>query len=254
MNTVVLKFGGTSLSSYERRLLAFKKVENVIDKGSFPVVVVSAIGRKGDPYATDTLIDFIKAQYNSPKPRDMDLLLSCGEIISSVLFSTLLNANGYKSAALTGWQAGIITDSNYGEAKVLKIKTEYILQCIRNNVIPVITGFQGINENGEITTLGRGGSDTTASLIGGALNAKAIEIFTDVDGVMTADPKVEKNAKVINSLSYNEVYKIAKLGANVLTPDSIKIAEKNEIPLYVKNTLSDCQGTLISKGDVDNFI
>jgi aspartate kinase len=246
MNVVVLKFGGTSLSSPDRRKLAVNKIENAIKSGRFPVVVVSAIGRSGDPYATDTLINFVRSKCGEINNRDLDLLLSCGEIISSVFLSDMLNNIGHKSAALTGWQAGIITNSNFGNAEIIRVETKYIMNCIENRIIPVVAGFQGMNESGEITTLGRGGSDITASVIGEALDAVAVEIYTDVDGVMTADPKISNNAKFIARISYNEMYKMAELGAKVLHPDSVKIAARCEIPLYVKNTLSDSPGTLIT--------
>jgi len=250
MDIVILKFGGTSVSSEERRNLVISKIEATIKKGYFPVVVVSAIGRGDDPYATDTLIKFLKGNHcdgnGKVNNRDLDLLLSCGEIISSVLLSDLLNSLGYKSVALTGWQAGIITDSNFGNAKILKVDTKYLLNCIKEYKIPIIAGFQGINEVGEVTTLGRGGSDITASVIGEALHAKSIVIYTDVDGVMTEDPKTSKDAKVISQISYYEMYIMADQGAKVLHPNSVKIAARCEIPLYVKNTLSNCPGTLVS--------
>jgi aspartate kinase len=246
MNIVVLKFGGTSLSTLQRRKLALRKIENTIKSGCFPVVVVSAIGRRGDPYATDTLIHFVKSKYGEINNRDLDLLLSCGEIISSVFLSDMLNQIGHKSAALTGWQAGIITNSNFGNAEIIRVETKYIMNCIESNTIPVVAGFQGMNESGEITTLGRGGSDITASIIGEALNASAVEIYTDVDGVMTADPKVSKDAEIISRISYLEMYHMAEHGAKVLHPASVRIAARCEIPLYVKNTLSDSPGTLIT--------
>ncbi|MDF2590813.1 MAG: aspartate kinase [Clostridia bacterium] len=249
MKILVQKFGGTSVATQERREMIVDKVETALNNGFFPVVVVSAIGRNGDPYATDTLINIAKAVGFETDPREMDLLMACGEIISSVVMVNTLKKRGHESVALTGAQAGIITDDNFGDAEVLRVDTQYIQKYIDKNIIPVITGFQGANERGEITTLGRGGSDVSGSIIGEALNAEAVEIYTDVEGVMTADPRIVPDARVMNTIFYNEVFQMAEYGSNVIHPRAVEVAMRSNIPLIIKNTMSNSEGTLITNYD-----
>jgi aspartate kinase len=249
MKILVQKFGGTSVATQERREMIVDKVETALKNGYFPVVVVSAIGRNGDPYATDTLINMAKAVGCETNPREMDLLMACGEIISSVVMVNTLKKRGHESVALTGAQAGIITDDNFGDAEVLRVDTQNLQKYIERNIIPVITGFQGVNEKGDITTLGRGGSDVSGSIIGEALNAEAVEIYTDVEGVMTADPRIVPDARVMNTIFYNEVFQMAEYGANVIHPRAVEVAMRSNIPLLIKNTMSDSQGTLITNCD-----
>jgi len=249
MKILVQKFGGTSVATQERREMIVDKVEAALKNGYFPVVVVSAIGRSGDPYATDTLINMAKSVGIETNPREMDLLMACGEIISSVVMANTLKKRGYECAALTGAQAGIITDDNFGDAEVLRVDTQKIYKYIENNIIPVITGFQGVNENGDITTLGRGGSDVSGSIIGEALNAEAVEIYTDVEGVMTADPRIVPDARVMKTIYYNEVFQMAEYGANVIHPRAVEVAMRSNIPLVIRNTMSNSPGTLITNYD-----
>jgi aspartate kinase len=249
MKILVQKFGGTSVATKETREMIVDKVETALNNGYFPVVVVSAIGRNGDPYATDTLINTAKAVGCETSPREMDLIMACGEIISSVVMVNTLKKRGHESVALTGAQAGIITDDNFGDAEVLRVDTQNILRYIDKNIIPVITGFQGVNERGEITTLGRGGSDVSGSIIGEALNAEAVEIYTDVEGVMTADPRIVADARVMNTIFYNEVFQMAEYGSNVIHPRAVEVAMRCNIPLIIKNTMSNSQGTLITNYD-----
>ena len=169
MKVIIQKFGGTSVATNENRSLAVEKVIKAKEQGYFPVVVVSAMGRKGEPYATDTLIHFANRMEKNVSRRNLDLLISCGETISAVVMATALNARGIDSVALTGEQAGIITDNNYGDASVLRVETNRIYRHIERGRVPVITGFQGVTEYGDITTLGRGGSDITAAVLGQAL-------------------------------------------------------------------------------------
>ncbi|KUO72674.1 MAG: aspartate kinase [Clostridia bacterium BRH_c25] len=246
MRIIVQKFGGTSVSTKERRSLAADKIESCISRGCFPVVVVSAIGRNGDPYATDTLIEFSHSSGTNAQPRELDLLMSCGEIISCVVLSNTLKARGLNSAVLTGGQAGIITDDNFGDASVLRVDSTSILNYIRNGIIPIITGFQGITEKGDITTLGRGGGDVTGAILGEALEAEAVEVYTDVDGVMTADPVLVPNARVMDILLYDDVYWMAEYGAKVIHKKAVQIAMRSNIPLIIKNTMTDSPGTLIT--------
>lgn len=246
MKILIQKFGGTSVSTEERRDLVVEKIKKAREEGYSPVVVVSAMGRKGQPYATDTLLSLVSQEFRNSNPLAADLLMSCGEIISTVIMCDDLKENGIAAVPLTGGQAGIITDNKYNNASIVKVNPERILNLINEDKVPVIAGFQGISEGGYITTLGRGGSDTTASIMGAALNAEEIQIYTDVDGIMTADPRIVADASLIDEISYNEVFQLADEGAKVIHPRAVEIAMKANIPLVIKNTLSDCRGTVIS--------
>ncbi|WP_238915522.1 aspartate kinase [Clostridium sp. YIM B02555] len=246
MKIVVQKFGGTSVSTEDNRKKVVEKVEGAIKKGYSPVVVVSAMGRKGEPYATDTLLSLIDDKFKNTNKLAQDLLMCCGEIISSVVMSKELFNSGIDAIPLTGGQAGIFTDSNFTDADCIETTPKKILDLVSQGRVPVITGFQGITENGYFTTLGRGGSDTTASILGVALKAAAIEIYTDVDGIMTADPRVVKNANLIDVISYNEVFQLADKGATVIHPKAVEIAMEGNIPIFIKNTMNSCKGTLIN--------
>mgnify|MGYP000571469104 CR=1 FL=1 len=246
MRIVVQKFGGTSVATPSARELVVKHVLNKINEGYKTVVVVSAMGRMGDPYATDTLLSLLNGR--KMEARERDLLISCGEIISASVMAALFADKGYKAKAFTGFQAGIITDNNFGNAKILDIKPEKILQALQEGIIPVVAGFQGYTEDLEITTLGRGGSDTTAVALGAALKAECVEIFTDVEGIMTADPKLVNNAKMLDEVNYREVTEMAYNGAKVIHPRAVELAMQHNIPLRVRSTFSDNQGTLIKLG------
>lgn len=245
MNIVIQKFGGTSVATPETRMQVVEKIIQTCKEGNQPVVVVSAMGRLGAPYATDTLLQFIKDDAGNIKPRELDVLLSCGELISAVMMATLLENHGYPAVALTGGQGGIVTDSLYGQADLIEGRPDKILSYIEQGRIPVVAGFQGITIDGEITTLGRGGSDTTAAMLGSILGATRIEIFTDVDGIMTADPRVCNKASIINELTYNEVFQMADSGAKVIHPRAVEYAMRANIPLMIKNTFTDAEGTSI---------
>lgn len=244
MKIVIQKFGGTSVSSIDSRNNIVKKIKEAKDKGKNPVVVVSAMGRKGQPYATDTLIGMLN-EYKSA-PRNLDLIMACGEIISSVIVATHLKSEGWDTTPLTGGQAGIITDNHFGNANIKNVDTKLLLNIIKEGKVPVVAGFQGITEQGDFTTLGRGGSDVTASILGEALQADSIEIYTDVDGVMTADPRLVSSAKVLSAIDYNEVFQLAEYGAKVIHPRAIEVSMRCNIPLYIKNTNTDSPGTLIT--------
>ncbi|MBU5590658.1 aspartate kinase [Clostridium sp. MSJ-4] len=246
MKILVQKFGGTSVSTVDRRKLVIEKVVKAKKQGYSPVIVVSAMGRKGDPYATDTLLSLIRDGFKEDNPLATDLLMSCGEIISSVVMCDEFYKHGLKALPLTGGQAGIVTNENYNDASVVRVKPERILELLKEDIIPVVTGFQGYNEKGHFTTLGRGGSDVTASLLGVALNSEEIDIYTDVDGIMTADPRIVIEPNLIHAISYNEVFQLAEQGAKVIHPRAIEIAMEGNIPIKIKNTLSDSEGTLIN--------
>ncbi|MEF9951215.1 MAG: aspartate kinase [Clostridium sp.] len=251
MNILVQKFGGTSVATPETRELVAAKIEKASKDGFLPVVVVSAIGRKGDPYATDTLLSLVNIK-ESTSPQEKDLLMCCGEIISAVVLADTLNKKGLRTRVLTGGQAGIITDNNFGNAEILKVDPVKVYDLLLAGIIPIITGFQGITNNNEFTTIGRGGSDTSATVLGEALKATAIEIYTDVDGIMTADPRIVDDAKIIDSISYSEIFQLADHGAKVIHPRAVSYAMRGNIPVYIKNTMSDASGTIISSKEEIN--
>ena len=253
MKIIIQKFGGTSVSTEERRSKVIEKVKAAIKDGYSPVVVVSAIGRIGEPYATDTLLSLIGEKFKNVNRLAKDLLMCCGETISAVVMSNDLYNAGIDAVPMTGGQAGILTDNNFADADCIDVNPKKVLDLVSQGRIPVITGFQGITENGYLTTLGRGGSDTSASLLGVALEASAIEIYTDVDGIMTADPRIVEEASLIDVISYNEVFQLADQGANVIHPKAVELAMQANIPLFIKNTMSNSKGTLINNlGDKGN--
>lgn len=256
MKIIVQKFGGTSVATQQRRDMVVDKVINAIENGYKPVVVVSAIGRKGDAYATDTLLSLINSKDAKINKREIDLLMCCGEIISAVVMSETFAIRGYKTKVFTGGNAGILTDNNFGNANIVKVDPKTILATLEENIIPIVTGFQGMTEEGDFTTLGRGGSDVTGAVLGEALKAECIEIYTDVDGIMTADPRIVPEARVINKISYNEVFQLADQGAKVIHPRAVEYAMKGNVPLIIKNTMSDAPGTIIasSKENKNNII
>lgn len=189
MKIIVQKFGGTSVATPQTRQLVVKKVKEAVDGGYAPIVVVSAMGRRGDPYATDTLIEMLRSVNPDPDVHELDLMMACGEIISSTVMASTLQKEGFKAKALTGGQAGMVTDGNFGNAKIKTVRPKTLKTLVEQGIIPVICGFQGVTDmDGSITTLGRGGSDTSAAAFGVAVDAEKVEIYTDVDGVMTADP------------------------------------------------------------------
>ncbi|MFZ7119765.1 MAG: aspartate kinase [Eubacteriaceae bacterium] len=246
MNIIVQKYGGTSVNTIYSRNKIIENLQCAIKNGYNCVIVVSAMGRKGEPYATDSLLKLIPSDYHNT--REMDMLITCGEIISSVVISSHLKKFGFDTIPMTGGQAGIITDDNFGNSNIIKVENTRIAELLKSNKIPVVAGFQGITSHGEITTIGRGGSDVTAVLLGISLNAKHVEIFTDVDGIMTADPKVVPTAKLINQIDYNEVFQLAEYGAKIIHPRAVELAMNNNMPIMVYNTTkyTDKSGTLIN--------
>lgn len=246
MRIIVQKFGGTSVASPEVRELVLRKIEKAREQGFQPVVVVSAMGRQGAPYATDTLIGIARSACKQIAARELDQMMCCGEIISAVIMAGTLQAAGLDAVMLTGGNAGIITDDQFTDARIVNCDPARIISCLKQGKVPVICGFQGITEDGDFTTLGRGGSDTSASALGAALQADMIEIYTDVEGIMTADPRIVDNAKILDCISYSEVCQLAHQGAKVIHPRAVEIAMQKNIPLVVKSTFSDAPGTLIT--------
>jgi aspartate kinase len=248
-NIVVQKFGGTSVATEEVRKKVIEKIIKAKKKGKLPVVVVSAMGRTGDPYATDTLLNLLNKDGNTQNSKEQDLIMACGEIISSTVLCSTLKSRGYDAEVLTGGQAGIITNSRFGDADILTVKPKRIIEVLEAGKIPVIAGFQGMTEDGDITTLGRGGSDTSAVIIGEAIKAKGIEIYKDVDGIMTADPKLVPNARVIPKITYTEIFQMADSGAKVIHSRAVEVAMRANIPLIIKNTFNDSKGSIICNSD-----
>lgn len=249
----VQKFGGTSLDSDEHRRAAARQIIDARERGDFPVVVVSAIGRAGAPYATDTLREQLRRVDPSvtPNPREMDTIMACGEAISASVMAVTLQSLGYPAVAMSGAQAGFITDGEHSNARIRRVEPRAVLTAVEAGEIPVVCGFQGVAETpgghglGPVTTLGRGGSDTTAAALGAALEASAVEIYTDVDGVKTADPDMVPHARTLETCTYAELAEMTHLGAKVVHPRASEIAMDYGIPLWVKSTFSDAPGTRI---------
>jgi len=249
MSIEIFKFGGTSLKDKRSRKIAAERIKEAVNKKIRPVVVVSAIGREGSNYATDTLIKLAEESYPKLKNREKDLIMSCGEVISAVIMVQNLRKKNIEASGLTGAQAGILTDEKYNNSTVININPENILKLLNKDIIPVIAGFQGISKNGEITTLGRGGSDITASIIGAGLSAEKINIFTDVSGLLTGDPKVINKANFLKTADYKEACELAYQGAKVIHPSAAEIAMKNEIPIEIRSTFNNKEGTIIDAVD-----
>jgi len=248
MDICVQKFGGSSLATSEQRVHVCDRINEAYEKGCHPVVVVSAMGRAGDPYATDTLLSLVKSADSQQDARNLDLLLACGEIISAVVLSEALNARGLKAQAVTGWQGGILTDANHGSARILSINPKKIYSLIEAGVIPVVAGFQGATNDGEITTLGRGGSDTTAVALAAVLKTGYVEIYTDVDGIKAVDPRIIPDAPTLSTLTYREIMEMAHLGAKVIHPRAVEIGMEAGITIRVLSTVEPGKGTIISSG------
>lgn len=242
MALIVQKYGGTSVKDAERIFNVANRVVEYYDQGHSMVVVVSA---QGD--TTDELIEKAKEINEKPSNREMDVLLSTGEQISIALLAMAIEKLGYPVISLTGWQAGIHTDSKNTIASIKRIDTERIKRELDKKNIVIVAGFQGINKYDDITTLGRGGSDTTAVALAAALHADLCQIYTDVDGVYTADPRVVKNAYKLDEISYDEMLELATLGANVLHNRSIEMAKKYNVNLEVLSSLNRNKGTIVKE-------
>lgn len=240
MDTIVIKFGGSSVANNDKLNIVAKKIIEFYNTNKKVIVVVSAQGK-----TTDNLISEANELSENPNKREMDVLLSIGEQITMAKLSILLNELGYESISLTGWQAGIITDQINQNAKILKICTNRIEKELSEGKIVIIAGFQGINENSDITTLGRGGSDTTAVAIAAAIKAKECYIFSDVEGVYTADPNKINDAKKNDNISYEEMLEISNEGAKVLHNRCIEVGQKFNIPIITKSTFNNKSGSII---------
>lgn len=254
MSLVVLKFGGTSLKNISKNSGFLYHIKKHADKGDKIVVVVSAIGRIGDPYSTDSLIKQLENIEKCIDPKKKDFIMSCGETISAAIVSHLLESVGLHSEPLAGFQAGILTDNDFNSGKILEININRIIQYLEEDKIVVVAGFQGITKEMEITTLGRGGSDTTAVALGAYLNADQVYIYTDVPGVALIDPRIVPHTSFHKYISYMDMYNLASTGASVIHPRAVLTGMKHSIPIRVLSTFHDKEGTLISKESEDRAI
>jgi aspartate kinase len=242
MSLIVQKFGGTSVGTIERIQAVARRVIATRQAGHEVVVVVSAMGK-----STDVLVDMAKQITDEPSTREMDMLLTTGEQVSIALLAMALQANGQDAVSMTGWQAGITTEEVHSKARILHINDQPIRQALNEGKVVIVAGFQGVTENGQITTLGRGGSDTTAVALAAALRADMCEIYTDVDGVYTADPRIVPSARKLSSISYDEMLELATLGAGVLHPRAVECAKQHQVCLTVRSSFGEEEGTIIEE-------
>ena len=241
MEIIVQKFGGSSVANTDKLFNVCKHITKEKNKGNAVVVVISAQGK-----TTDELISQEKEITSNPNKREHDMLVSVGEQISVAKLAMCLEEVGYEAKPYLGWQVPIITDSNFGDANIIQIKTNKIIQDLQQGKIVIIAGFQGIDKNQDITTLGRGGSDTTAIALAVDLNAQKCEIFTDVDGVYSEDPNKNKNAVRYDKISYEKMLEMANNGAKVLHNKCVKMAKEKNVKIIVKSTFKEeSQGTIV---------
>ncbi|MBP5313503.1 MAG: aspartate kinase [Eggerthellaceae bacterium] len=242
MSLIVAKFGGTSVATPERikrvadRLIAMKEAGNQV------VAVVSAMGS-----TTDQLVAMANAVNENPPTRELDRLLGTGEQVSMTLLSMAIEAKGHKSMSFSGRQAGILTDGTHAKAKIVSIDSKRILDALDDGFIPVVAGFQGIDKNGDMTTLGRGGSDTTAVAVAWGINADVCEIYSDVDGVYTADPRVCPRARKLSSISYDDMLELSGAGTGVLNMRAVEFARKFNVVIHSRSAFSDAEGTYVKE-------
>lgn len=251
MSIVVQKYGGSSVENKEKLETICNRIIQEKENNNDIVVIVSAQGK-----TTNFLIEKAK-EYTSNnskiEKKDLDFLLSTGEMQTASLLSLMLNSKGYSSVCLTGAQAGIITDSNFGNAKIIDVVSENILSHLKDNKIVIITGFQGMDRLGNITTLGRGGSDLSAVAIACALNSQKCEIFSDIDGIFSADPKVISNSKLLDEISYDEMLEASSAGAKVLHNRSVNLAKEYDLQINSKCTFTDSNGSKVQKRVREDF-
>ena len=239
---VVHKYGGTSVGDLDRIENVANRVAKAKEAGNDIVVVVSAMSGE-----TNKLIGYAEHFTKNPAKKEMDMLLSSGERVTAALLSIALQSKGYDAVAMTGRQAGIVTDNAHTYARIESIDPSAMQDAIGEGKIVIVAGFQGINKDGSVTTLGRGGSDLSAVALAGALKADQCEIYSDVDGIYTTDPRIEPNAKKLDTISYDEMLELSSLGAKVLQNRSVELAKKLNVKLYAKSSFSDNEGTLITK-------
>ena len=239
---IVQKFGGTSVGDIERIQNVANRVSASVKEGHQVVVVVSAMSGE-----TNKLVGYAEHFTPNPVKEEMDMLLSSGERVTASLLSIALNAMGHKATSMSGRRAGIVTDAKHTKARIESIDASVMLNAIAEGNIVIVAGFQGVNSQGRVTTLGRGGSDLSAVAVAGALNADLCEIYTDVDGIYTTDPRIEPKAQKMDKISYDEMLELASLGAKVLQNRSVELAKKLNVNLVTRSSFSDAEGTLITK-------
>lgn len=242
MALIVQKFGGTSVGSVERIQHVANRVIQEAERGNQVVVVVSAMGK-----TTDALVKLASDITDSPSKREMDMLLTTGEQVTISLLTMALQFKGHEATSLTGWQAGIQTEAVHSNARIQHIDTTRIQSQLDRGRIVVVAGFQGCSEDGSITTLGRGGSDTTSVALAAALKAAKCDIYTDVTGVFTTDPRYVEDARKLHSISYDEMLELANLGAGVLHPRAVEFAKNYQVPLEVRSSLENENGTIVEE-------
>jgi aspartate kinase len=245
MALVVHKYGGTSVGSAERIKNVARRVKSARDAGNRVVVVVSAMG-----HTTDELIALAKQVTDNPGDRELDMLLSTGEVVSITLLAMALRSLGAEAISLTGGQAGIMTDNSHSRASIIALEPARIHRELEGGKIVIVAGFQGITEDLDVTTLGRGGSDTTAVALAAGLKADLCEIYTDVDGVYTADPRLVPNARQLSDISFDEMLELAQQGARVMHPRAVELGEVYGMPIMVRCSFNDRPGTLIHGGEL----
>ena len=239
---LVQKFGGTSLENAKRIEVVADIIAKTISEGNQVVVVLSAMGEE-----TDRLIELANAIHPEPNLREYDALVATGEQISVALMAMALSKRDLKAKSYTAYQLGIRTNKMHGRARIIDVKVEKLRKQIKKGVVPVVTGFQGMNDEGDITTLGRGGSDTTGVAIAVALGADECQIFTDVDGVFTTDPRICSKARLLNQVSFDEMLELSSTGAKVLQLRAVEYASKNQMPIRVLSSFSESSGTLVEE-------
>ena len=244
MPIVVQKYGGTSVVDADRIRAVADRIVRYREQGNDVVVVVSAMG-----HTTDELLALAEQVTPVPEPRELDMLLTAGERIAMALLAIAINARGCRAASYTGSQAGIITDTQHGKAKIVEIRPQRIQESLAAGNVVILAGFQGLSTNYDITTLGRGGSDTTAVAMAAALGAEVCEIYTDVDGVFTADPRLEPGARKLDHVSYEEMLELAAAGARVLQLRSVEYARRTNVRVHVRSSFGDAHGTWIVEED-----
>lgn len=242
MSLIVQKFGGTSVGTVERIEAVARRIASATQAGHSIVAVVSAMGK-----STDVLVDMAKQITDIPEPREMDMLLTTGEQVSISLLTMALQAIGQDAVSMTGWQAGITTEDVHMKARIDHIDESPIRQALQEGKVVIVAGFQGVSPSGQITTLGRGGSDTTAVALAAALQADMCEIYTDVDGVYTADPRLVPSAQKLTSVSHDEMLELATLGAGVLHPRAVECAKQHRVHLTVRSSFNEEEGTIIKE-------
>lgn len=242
MSIIVQKYGGTSVGNVEKIKSVARRIIRAKEKGNQVAVIVSAMG-----HATDELISLIHQLTDSPDPREYDMVVSTGEQVSAGLLAIAIQNLGYKAISLTGFQAGVLTEPKHRKARITGMRVDRVKKELDEDKIVIVTGFQGITQSEDIATIGRGGSDTSAVVMAAALQADVCEIFTDVNGVYTADPRIVLDARKLDVISYEEMLELASLGAQVLHPRAVEAAKEHKVVIHVRSSIEEEEGTLVKE-------